>query len=70
MQKNLANLGIDTMIYYPIPVHRLPVYQNHSISLPIAEQASSEVISLPIWPQMETDTQMSIVRALVSLLKI
>ncbi|ALS24471.1 DegT/DnrJ/EryC1/StrS family aminotransferase [Paenibacillus naphthalenovorans] len=70
LQKNLADQGIDTMIYYPIPVHRLPVFQDDSISLPIAEQASSEVISLPIWPQMETETQKTVVKALESLLKI
>ncbi|WP_375256476.1 DegT/DnrJ/EryC1/StrS family aminotransferase [Paenibacillus sp. JMULE4] len=58
------------MIYYPIPVHRLPVFQDDSISLPIAEQASSEVISLPIWAQMETETQKTVVKALESLLKI
>jgi dTDP-4-amino-4,6-dideoxygalactose transaminase len=44
--------GISTMVYYPTPVHRLPVYAHLNISCPIAERAATEVMSLPIWPTM------------------
>ena len=45
------------MVYYPIPIHNLPIYAHLNYSLPVAEQAASEVLSLPIWPQITFDTQ-------------
>ncbi len=56
VQQRLAEAGIGTMIYYPVPVHRLPVYEALNYTLPISEQAATEVLSLPIWPQMENGT--------------
>ena len=53
VQQRLAAAGIGTMVYYPIPVHRLPVYESLGYSLPVSEAAAAEVLSLPIWPQME-----------------
>lgn len=47
----LNKAGVSTMIYYPIPVDRLPVYANMKKECPISEQLASEVLSLPIWPQ-------------------
>lgn len=54
-QARLAVAGTGTMIYYPVPVHRLKLYQeSHAATrCPVAEQAAREVLSLPIWPEME-----------------
>ncbi len=49
---HLRQVGIATMIYYPVPVHRLPVYAGLDLHLPEAERAAGEVLSLPIWPEM------------------
>lgn len=57
LQTKLLAEGINTMIYYPLPVHQLPVYQSMNLSMPVAESLSSEVLSLPIWPQIEVSTQ-------------
>jgi len=57
------------MIYYPVPVHRLKLYlESHSaVSCPITEQATSEVLSLPIWPELDTSRVVAqILRAGVS----
>jgi dTDP-4-amino-4,6-dideoxygalactose transaminase len=64
VQQKLADEGIGTMVYYPVPVHKLPVYAGCSAVLPIAEQACREVLSLPIWPQMKRDTQDTVIRCL------
>jgi dTDP-4-amino-4,6-dideoxygalactose transaminase len=45
------------MIYYPVPVHRLPAYDHPAGSLPRAEAAADEVISLPIWPTIPAPVQ-------------
>lgn len=58
--------GIGTMVYYPIPIHRLPVYAEcyEAVQLPVAEAAASEVLSLPIWPGIEESTQQRVIDAL------
>lgn len=64
VQHRLAVLGISTMVYYPVPVHKLPVYEAVRVKLPHAEQAAAEVLSLPIWPSISKQTQSSVVDAL------
>jgi len=59
LQANLKEQGIGTMLYYPVPLHRLPLYAElgyNEGSLPESERAASEVISLPMYPEM-TDEQ-------------
>jgi len=64
VQQALTEAGIGTMVYYPVPVHRLPVYQALRVSAPEAEAAAGEVLSLPIWPQLGRDAQEVVARAL------
>lgn len=64
VQQVLKDQGIGTMIYYPTPVHKLPVYAHLGFRLPITSSAADEVISLPIWPQMKLDMQETIVESL------
>ncbi len=52
----LQKEGIGTMIYYPIPLHRLPVYQNKYPAFPRCEQLAQEVLSLPMYPELTTQT--------------
>ncbi|ULL19442.1 DegT/DnrJ/EryC1/StrS family aminotransferase [Paenibacillus sp. H1-7] len=69
VQKELSDLGVETMVYYPIPVHRLPVYEGSTISAPVSEKAAAEVISLPIWPQMDVKIQQKVIDVLISVIK-
>jgi dTDP-4-amino-4,6-dideoxygalactose transaminase len=67
VKDELAKRGIETMIYYPVALHQLPVYRNAGIEFgvfPEAERASAEVLSLPIWPQMSEDKQARVIKAL------
>lgn len=68
VQAALEAQGINTMIYYPVPLHRLPVYRHMTVSLPVTERLADEVISLPIWPQMKTETQIRVVEAILGAL--
>lgn len=58
VRKALAEAGVASGVYYPIPLHRQPVYEKEfgGLSLPAAEAAAHEVLSLPIYPQL-TDAQ-------------
>ena len=51
----LSNQGIATAVYYPVPVHLLPVYASLGYRLESTEIATQEVLSLPIWPFMPED---------------
>jgi dTDP-4-amino-4,6-dideoxygalactose transaminase len=68
LQARLAEDGVDTMVYYPVPCHRLKLYeQSHAhVACPRAERMGAEVISLPIWPEMEAAAQQAVVRALLA----
>ncbi len=57
LQQFLTDMGIETLIHYPIPPHKQDAYKNYSdLNLPFTENLNSEVLSLPIGPTM-TDTQ-------------
>jgi dTDP-4-amino-4,6-dideoxygalactose transaminase len=45
---------IGTAIHYPVPVHRQPAYQGRTFSdaLPRTEKVCSEIVSLPMFPQL------------------
>lgn len=61
LQKYLKEKGIDTMVYYPVPLHRMKVFDGRSRvpgNLNNSEKTASEVLSLPIEPlQREEDTK-------------
>jgi dTDP-4-amino-4,6-dideoxygalactose transaminase len=68
VQARLAEDGIDTMVYYPVPCHRLKVYEaTHAwVSCPEAERACGEVLSLPFWPGIPESVQAEVAEALRS----
>ncbi len=60
LKKSLHDLGINTIIYYPIPIHLQPAYRhlNYKVgSLPITERICNEVLSLPIFPEITIQEQ-------------
>ncbi len=64
VRDKLTQAGIETMVYYPVPLHKLPIYRELNLSMPVAEVAAAEVLSLPIWPQMPAETQAQVIQAL------
>ncbi len=55
---HLGEKGIGTGVYYPIPIHRQPLYRKlgFEASLPVSEKFAEEVLSLPVHPAVaETD---------------
>ena len=68
-EKALNAQGIHTRIHYPIPVHLQPAHQDLGYGrgdFPETERAASEVLSLPLFPELtdgEVQTVASAVRA-------
>jgi dTDP-4-amino-4,6-dideoxygalactose transaminase len=59
-QQELAARGIQTGIHYPIPVHLQTAYADtrwHRGDFPHAEKAAEEVLSLPLYPELNTAQQ-------------
>jgi UDP-2-acetamido-2-deoxy-ribo-hexuluronate aminotransferase len=55
VQKRLAERGIASMVYYPLPLHLQPVYAalgGKPGDLRISERASTEVLSIPLYPEL------------------
>jgi len=55
LRKHLLTRDIETGIHYPVPLHRQPAwlaaYGEHP-SLPRAERLASEILSLPVYPDL------------------
>jgi dTDP-4-amino-4,6-dideoxygalactose transaminase len=53
--RHLAERGIASAVFYPIPLHLQPLYATlggRPSDLPEAERAAHEVLSLPLYPEM------------------
>ena len=56
LQAHLARANITTQVHYPIPLHLQPAYATlgHKIGdFPVTEKAAAEILSLPMYPQLE-----------------
>lgn len=66
---HLDNLGIGTIIHYPIPPHLAEAYQylgHKEGAFPITEQYAHEVLSIPMYNGMTTEEQDRVIDALNS----
>ncbi len=70
LKQSLQERGVSTIIYYPIPIHCQPAYadQHQETRLAITEQLCSEVLSLPIFPELSNEQQDQVIAVLRSLL--
>jgi dTDP-4-amino-4,6-dideoxygalactose transaminase len=58
LMEHLKARGIDSMIYYPLPLHEQQCYKYLGYrpeDLPMAEKASKQVLSIPIFPDLSGD---------------
>ncbi|MGE0231031.1 MAG: DegT/DnrJ/EryC1/StrS family aminotransferase [Flavobacteriaceae bacterium] len=63
---HLKEAGIPTAIYYPKPMHMQSAYRRFPIAqggLPVCEKLAGEVISLPMHPYLDEETQDRIIDA-------
>lgn len=67
VRQHLQSLDVASMVYYPFPLHLQPVYESlgyQAGQLPVAEQMSHQVLSLPMFPELSADEQDQVVLAL------
>jgi dTDP-4-amino-4,6-dideoxygalactose transaminase len=62
----LKAAGVPTAVYYVKPLHRQPAYCDYPVAgngLPVSERLAGEVLSLPMHPYLDHETQERIVNA-------
>jgi dTDP-4-amino-4,6-dideoxygalactose transaminase len=72
LQKSLNDVGIGTLIHYPIPPHLQQAYASVGFvpgQFPIAEQIANQCISLPIGPHLDEACATAVLAALKAVVK-
>ncbi|MEO5893368.1 MAG: DegT/DnrJ/EryC1/StrS family aminotransferase [Ferruginibacter sp.] len=60
LNQYLADKGVPSMIYYPVPCHRQKMFDHlggNSFNLPVTDWLSERVISLPIHTELDSEQQ-------------
>lgn len=54
LKEFLNKKGIQAVVYYPLPIHKQPFYKKlgYNDSLPVAEEISKKVLSIPVHPKL------------------
>jgi dTDP-4-amino-4,6-dideoxygalactose transaminase len=55
VQQRLADAGVPSTVYYPVPMHLQKMYAHLGGKLgmlPVAERAAEEVLSVPVYPEL------------------
>ena len=66
VKKRLDDARVSNMIYYPVPCHLQAAYRDLGMlpgSLPVAEQAARDVLSLPMFPELTEEQVRSVADA-------
>jgi dTDP-4-amino-4,6-dideoxygalactose transaminase len=60
LQDALTDSGVGTGVHYPIPLHLQKAYAHlgyNEGSFPVTERVASEIVSLPMFPQLNRGQQ-------------
>ena len=70
LKNHLVENGIGCEIYYPVPMHQQQCFEhlesNQRTSLAVTDQLAAEVLSIPIYPELEYKQQDAVIAALKS----
>jgi dTDP-4-amino-4,6-dideoxygalactose transaminase len=64
LRLHLADKGVASAVFYPIPMHLQKPYRKGAPKLPQSERAANEVLSLPIFPELTAAQQGRVVGAI------
>lgn len=58
IQEALLKAGVQTLIHYPIPIHKQRAYADDDqskVTVPVTESMAKELLSLPLWAGLDAD---------------
>jgi dTDP-4-amino-4,6-dideoxygalactose transaminase len=64
LQRHLAARGVDTRVHYPTPLHLQQAASDLGYkagAFPVTEQLATEILSLPIYPELTDDQQSAVI---------
>lgn len=70
--EKLQEAGIQTIIYYPIPIHLQKAFSYLGYkkgSLPVTEKICSEILSIPMYPEIKPEDQEYIVKQIKNIVE-
>jgi UDP-2-acetamido-2-deoxy-ribo-hexuluronate aminotransferase len=73
VQEGLKQRDVPTAIHYPVPLHLQPAFANLGLSIgsfPVAEATAKRVISLPMHPFLDSETQLRVISELSKVVQI
>jgi dTDP-4-amino-4,6-dideoxygalactose transaminase len=68
LKQHLAKSGIQSLVYYPLPLHLQPCFEHlgyHKGDLPISELVSTQALAIPMYPELTSDQQEIVVQRIV-----
>jgi len=71
LQNQLYDRGVESLVYYPRPLHFYPMYRQIGYEegdFPLAEKACREVLSLPIYPSLREAELQEVVQIISTIL--
>jgi dTDP-4-amino-4,6-dideoxygalactose transaminase len=66
IKNTLANMGIESGVYYPVPIHQLSPYKS-GLALPATESLCQEILAIPVHSKLKLSEIKKITRLLNSL---
>lgn len=66
VQQDMKAAGVESMVYYPVPLHLQQVHAklgHREGAFPESERAAREVLSIPMYPELRADVQQQVVNA-------
>ena len=72
LKEHLQSLGIPSMVYYPVPVHKQKAYSHYRFrpkGFPVTEKLSEEVLSLPMHTELDNEQLNHIASSVINFFK-
>lgn len=64
LRTQLAELGVETAVHYPVPVYRQPFYVGPKDTCPVTDEISSCILSLPMFYGITRQQQEYVIKSL------
>jgi dTDP-4-amino-4,6-dideoxygalactose transaminase len=68
LQRKLNEVGVGTGLHYPVPLNKQKAYSSRAGAFPITEKAAAEILSLPMFPQLNAELQQKIATIIKALI--
>ena len=69
VQAFLSKRGVPSSVHYPVPLNRQPAMADGDCHLPVCEDVSARVLSIPMHPYLEERAQARVVDAVIDAVK-